>query len=57
MLQKLKENVIECKIEKKLFGQNETEYLGLWVTRELIVPINKKVETILNTIPQNKNDR
>ena len=51
MLQKLKENVIECKIEKKLFGQNETEYLGLWVTRELIVPINKKAETIVNMTP------
>ena len=53
MLQNLKENGLKYNIEKSLFGKNEMESLGLWVTRNGIWPINKKLEAILNMTPPN----
>ena len=50
-LQKLKENGLRCNIEKLSFGQTEMEYLGFWVTRKGIRPINKKLESIVNMTP------
>ena len=46
-----KDNGLKCYIAKSLFGQTEMEYLGLWVTWSWILPINKKVESILNMMP------
>ena len=40
-LTKLKERKLKCNIEKSLFGQTEMEYLGFWVTREGVRPLNK----------------
>ena len=38
-LNKLKEKVLKCNIEKSFFGQTKTEYLGLRVTHHVIKPI------------------
>ena len=51
--QKLKYNRLKCNIKKSFFGQTEMEYLGFWVTRTGIQPINKKVEAIVNMNPPN----
>ena len=40
-LQKLKENELNCNIEKSLFGQTQMDYLGFWVTRNEIRPVKK----------------
>ena len=39
---KLKEKGIKCNIEKSFFGQTEMEYLGFWVTRNCVKPINRR---------------
>ena len=41
--QKFKDNGLKCNIEKSPFGQNEMEYLEVWVNRTGIQSINKKV--------------
>ena len=51
VLQNLKDNGLKCNIENSLFGQTQMEYLGLWVTRNEIRPVNKKVEAIVNMTP------
>ena len=43
VLKKLRENELKCNIEKSYFGQTKMEYLGFWVTRTGIQPINKNV--------------
>ena len=35
---KLKEKLFECNIEKSFFGQTEIEYLGFWVTHDGVNP-------------------
>ena len=56
-LQKLKDNGLKCNIEKSSSGQTEMEYLGFWVTRTGILPINKKEEAIVKmTHPKNMKD-
>ena len=50
-LQKLKDNGLKCNIEKSFFGKTETEYLGFWMTRTGIQPINNKVEATVNMTP------
>ena len=50
-LQRLKDNGIKCNIEKSSFGQTDMEYLGFWVTRIGIRPINKEVEAIVKITP------
>ena len=47
----LKENRLKCNIEKLFFGQTEMECMVLWVTRNGIRPVNKKVEAIVNMTP------
>ena len=55
-IQKLKKNGLKCNIKKSFFGKTEMEYLGFWVTRTGIQPINKKVEAVVNMMtPNNKN--
>ena len=50
-LNKLKGKGIKCNIEKSLFGKTEMGYLGFYVTRDGVKPINRKIEaiTIMNT--------
>ena len=43
LIQKVKENGINCNIEKPFFGKSQMEYLGFWVMWEGICPVNKKV--------------
>ena len=40
---KLKEKGLKCDIEKKLFGQTDMGYLGVWVTRDVSKPINRNI--------------
>ena len=42
-LNKLEGKGLKCNIEKSLFGQIEMEYLGFWVTRDGVKPINKDI--------------
>ena len=51
ILNKLKEKGIKCDIEKYFFGKTEMEYLGFWVTRDGVKPVNKNIEAITNTKP------
>ena len=39
---------LKCNIENSFFRKTEIEYLGFWVTRNGVKPINRKVETITN---------
>ena len=48
---KLNDNRLNYNTEKSFFGQTEMEYIGFWVTRTGIQPINKKVEAIMNLMP------
>ena len=50
-LNKLKESGLKCNIEDYLFGQTEMEYLGFWVTRDVVKLINAKIEAIKNMMP------
>ena len=43
MINKLKGKGSKCSIEKSFFGQTKMEYLGLWVTRDGVKPISKKI--------------
>ena len=45
-LNKLKGKWLKFNIEKSLFGKTEMEYLGFWVTRDDVKPIDKKIESI-----------
>ena len=42
-LQKVKDNGLKCNIKKSSFGKTDMEYLGFWVNRTGIQPINKKL--------------
>ena len=52
-LQNIKFNKLNCNIEKSFFGKTQMEYLGFWVTRNGIRPVNRKVEAIVNMTPPN----
>ena len=47
----MKKKRLKFNIEKSFFRQNEMEYLGLWVTRYGIKPMNRKIEAITNIKP------
>ena len=51
MLNKLKGKGLKCNIEKFFFGETEMEYLGFWVTRDDVKPINRKIEAMTNIVP------
>ena len=51
MIQRIKDNRLKWNIKKSFFGETEMEYLGFWVTRTGIRPINKKLEAIVNMKP------
>ena len=40
-LNKLDKSGLKFNIKKYFFGQTETEYLGFWVTRDSVKPIDK----------------
>ena len=50
-LNKVKEKLLKCNIEKSFFGKTEIEYLGFWVTRDGVKPINRKIEAKTNMAP------
>ena len=45
-LNKLKVKGLKCYIERSFFRQTKMEYLGFWVTRNGVKPINKNIEAI-----------
>ena len=51
LINKTKEKGLKCNIEKYFFGHTEMEYLGFWVTRNCVQPINRKVEGMKNMDP------
>ena len=50
-INKLKEKGLKYNIEKYFFRKTEMEYLGFWVTRDDIKPIDNKIESITNMAP------
>ena len=51
ILNKLKEKVLKCNMETYFFGKTKMEYLGFWVTRDGVKPINKNIAAITNMKP------
>ena len=51
VLQKLKDNRLKWNMNKSFSEQTQMEYLGFWVKRNGICPVNKKVESMVNMIP------
>ena len=47
----MKEKGLKCNTENSFIRQTEMEYLGLWVTRHGVKPINRKIEYITNMAP------
>ena len=47
----MKIKVLTCNIENSLFGKTEMEYLGFWVARNDVKPINRQIEAITNMEP------
>ena len=43
VLIKLQEKGLKCNIEKVSFGQSDMEYLGYWVTHEILRPTEKNI--------------
>ena len=44
-LKNLKDKTLKCNIETLSFGKPDMEYLGFWVTRNGIRPVNKKIRS------------
>ena len=42
-LNQLKESELECNTEASFFGKNQMEYLGSWVTHNVVKPIDKNI--------------
>ena len=42
-----------CNIEKYLFGKTKMEYLGFWVTRDVVKPIDKAIKIRSHQLPEN----
>ena len=47
VLARLKQAGLKVNAKKSFFAKNELEYLGYWITREGIQPLQKKVEAIM----------
>ena len=45
-INKLNEKGIKCGIDESFFETTKMEYLGFWVTRDGVKPINKWIESI-----------
>ena len=50
-LNEQKEKGLKCNIEESFFGQIKMEYLGFWVTRNSVRPVNRKIEAITKMKP------
>ena len=48
VLKRLREAGLKVNAKKSIFGTDEMEYLGYWVTRNGIQPVSKKVQAIMN---------
>ena len=46
ILNKPKEIGLKCSIEKYFFGETEMEYLGFWVTRDVVKTVDKNRSNI-----------
>lgn len=55
-LERISKVGLKINAQKSFFGRGEIEYLGYWVTREGVQPLEKKVESIL-AIKEPKNRR
>ena len=42
---------LKCNIERSFCGKTEMEYLGFWVTRNIVKPMDRKIEAITNMKP------
>ena len=51
ILERLKEAGLKVNASKSTFCTNKIEYLGYWITREGVKPLEKKVQAILNLEP------
>jgi hypothetical protein len=51
VLSRLNECGLKINATKSFFARNELEYLGYWITRDGVMPLNKKVEAINNLAP------
>jgi hypothetical protein len=57
VLSRLLEAGLKVNVPKSLFGREELEYLGYWITRDGVKPLNKKVEAINNlAAPTNRKE-
>ena len=55
VLKRIQKAGLKVNARKSFFAQPELEYLGYWITREGIMPIQKKVHAIQNlAVPKNK---
>ena len=51
VLERLQEAGLKVNAKKSFFGRQELEYLSYWVTRDVIQPLPKQVEAIVNIEP------
>jgi hypothetical protein len=51
VLSRLNKCGIKINATKSFFARTELEYLGYWITRDGVMPLNKKVEAINNLAP------
>ena len=51
VLTRLQASGLKVNASKSFFGRTQLEYLGYWITREGVKPLNKKVEAISNLAP------
>ena len=51
VLSRLNECGLKINATKSFFARTELEYLGYWITRDGVMPLNKKVEAINNLAP------
>ena len=56
-LNKLKEKGLTFNIESSFIRQTEMGYLGFWITRDGVKPINRKIEAITNMNPPTSQKR
>jgi transposase InsO family protein len=57
VLSRLLEAGLKVNVPKSFFGREELEYLGYWITRDGVKPLNKKVEAINNlAAPTNRKE-
>ncbi len=51
VLERIQNAGLKINARKSFFGRSELEYLGYWISREVIQPITKKIESIVSMAP------